>query len=106
MPFPTSFPPAAMATVLANVTGQRQDSLRVLTEAGYDLLGYGLDIGLPDEGGPQPLRLSAPALAAAMEDHAMSLRLLAETADKRSLNWRVLIPILMELIQQWLAGKR
>ncbi len=108
MGFPTSFPVAAIPTVIGYLRGTGV-SRREGAEAAYDLLGYGAHLALPADGSG-PLSSSTENGFDLVSDASLAVRLEDLKADLEANPnaafslppW--LVPILLEVLRRILAG--
>lgn len=105
MPFPTAFPQAALGELLSYLGGHAPElPLKQAIEDAYDLLGFALSLGLPDSLPDGPRRMGLPMACPA--EPAERLRLLHEAAAApAAIDWQALLPLLLAIIKQLLAGR-
>lgn len=107
MSLPTSFPLTAVPTLIAFLRGQG-GSRRAAAEAAYDLLGYALNVTLPEQPAALPV-ITGEGAFHLLSDTALAVRLEDFKADLDSNPQAVfsippwLVPILLEVVRRLLV---
>lgn len=107
-PYPPTLPADAVRTLYQFATGGLQPSgqpgdLGCVVLAGWNLLGYGLSLGVPCDHPPLGAAADARANLAALLAPALTVG--ADALDAPRLDWGKIVPALMQLLLILLAQK-
>jgi len=95
-----SFPSDELAVVISELEGKSQFSLASTVRAAWVVVGYGLNLVIPDSTVNPPAMTTEAALG-----HLKGLHAAYKTQQALPpISWAQLIQLLLEFIQQWLAG--